>query len=78
MGVSRFFSHGQGEMKLKEYKIRLLPMNSKENNLIKVLSLPRICSKLKGKNLNCVIKISFIRDLQLADMSFTGKANFDI
>ena len=63
MGVSRFFSHGQGEMKLKEYKIRLLPMNSKENNLIKALSLPRICSKLKEKNLNCVIKIIVLLEI---------------
>ena len=63
MGVSRFFSHGQGEMKLKEYKIRLLLMNSKENNLIKALSLPRICSKLKGKNLNCVIKIIVLLEI---------------
>ena len=36
MGASGFLSHREGEMKLKEYKVRLLPMNSKENHLIKV------------------------------------------
>ena len=46
MGMSGFLSHREGEMKLKEYEIRLLPMSSKENHLIKVLSVPRICSKI--------------------------------
>ena len=35
-------------MKLKDYEIRLLPMNCKENYLIKILSMPRMCSKIKG------------------------------
>ena len=47
MRVSGFLSHRGGEMK-KEYEIRLLSMNSKENHLIKVLSVPRICSKIKA------------------------------
>ena len=69
MGVSGFLSHRAGEMKLKEYEIRLLPMNSKENHLIKVLSVPRICSKIKGQNLNCVLKkLNFIRDFPLANV----------
>ena len=39
----------------------------------------RICSKIKGQNLNCVIKNhNFIRDLQLADANFNGEANVDI
>ena len=64
-------------MKLKEYEVKLLLMNSKEKYLIKVLSMPRIRSKIKGNNLNCIIK-NFIRDLQLADTSFNGEANVDI
>ena len=64
-------------MKLKEYEVKLLLMNSQEKYLIKVLSMPRIRSKIKGNNLNCVIK-NFIRDLQLADTSFNGEANVDI
>ena len=79
MGVSGFLSHQEGEMKPKEYEIRLLSMNSKENHLIKVLSVPRICSKIKGQYLNCVIKNrNFIRNFQLADTSFNGEANVDI
>ena len=79
MGVRGVLSHREGEMKLKEYEIRLLPMSSKENYLIKVLSVPRIYSKIKGQNLNCVIKNhNFIRDLQLAGTSFNGEANVDI
>ena len=35
MGVRGFLSHREGEMKLKQYEIRLLPMSSKENHLIK-------------------------------------------
>ena len=56
MRVSGFLSHREGEMKFKEYEVRLFPMNSKETHLIKVLSVPRIYSKIKGQNLNCVIK----------------------
>ena len=41
--------------------------------------MPRICSKIKGQNLDCVIKNhNFMRDLQLADTSFNGEANVDI
>ena len=57
-------SHQYEETNLKEYEIRLFPMNSNENHLIKVLSVPEIYSKIKGQNLNCVIKnLNFIRDL---------------
>ena len=35
IGVRGFLSHREGEMKLKQYEIRLLPMSSKENHLIK-------------------------------------------
>ena len=79
MGVSGFLSHREGEMKLKDYEIRLLPMSSTENHSIKVLSVPRICSKIKGQNLNYVIKNhNFNRDLQLADTSFNGEVNVDV
>ena len=33
MGVSGFLSHREEKMKLKEYAVRLLPMNSNENHL---------------------------------------------
>ena len=57
MGVSGFLSHRDGEMKLKEYEIIILPMNrSKQNHKVKVLCVPNICSKIKGQNLSCVIK----------------------
>ena len=79
MGVSGFLSHREGGMKLKEYEVRSLLMNSKEKYFIKVLSTPRIRSKIKGENLNCVIKNhNFIRDFQLADTNFNGEANVDI
>ena len=80
MGVSGFLSHRDGEMKLKEYEIIILPMNSsKQNHKVKVLCVPNICSKIKGQNLSCVIKNhDFIRKLQLADTSFNGETNVDI
>ena len=34
MRVSGFLSHREGEMKFKEYEVRLFPMNSKETHLI--------------------------------------------
>ena len=75
---SKGLSHREGEITLKDYEIRLLLISSKENHLIKVLSVPRICSKIKEQNLNCVIKNhNFIRDLQLADMSFNSEAYVD-
>ena len=41
--------------------------------------MPKICSKIKGQNLNCVIKNhNFIRDLQLADTGFNSEENVDI
>ena len=80
MGVSGFLSRQDGEMKLKEYEIIILPMNSsKQNHKVKVLCVPNICSKIKGQNLSCVIKNDdFIRQLHLADTSFNSEANVDI
>ena len=64
-GVTGILSHREGDMKLKEYKIRLLPMNSKGNHLIKVLSVPRICSKIKVQKSELRYKNhNFIKDLQ--------------
>ena len=41
--------------------------------------MPRICSKIKGQNLNYVIKNNnFNRDLQLANTSFNGEVNVDV
>ena len=41
--------------------------------------MPRICAKIKGQNLNCVIKNhNFTRDLQLAATSFNGEAKVDM
>ena len=65
-------SHRENEMKLKEYEIRLLLMSSKENHLIKVWSVSRNCSKIKGQNLNLQLW------LQLADTNFNSEANVDI
>ena len=54
-------------------------MNSKENHLIKVLSVPRICSKVKVQKSELRYKNhNFIKDLQLADTSFNGEANVNI
>ena len=76
---SKGLRHREGEIKLKDYEIKLLLISSTENHLIKVLSVPIICLKIKGQNLNCVIKNhNFIRDLQLVDMSFNSEAYVDI
>ena len=77
--VFKELSHRENEMKLKEYEIRLLLMSSKENHLIKVWSVSRNCSKIKGQNLNCVIKNHNLQLwLQLADTNFNSEANVDI
>ena len=40
MGVNGLLSNREGNMKLKEYKIKVLPINSKDTQLIKMLSVP--------------------------------------
>ena len=53
MGVNGLLSNREGDMNLKEYEIKVLPINSKDTQLIKMLSVPRICSNIKIQDLNC-------------------------
>ena len=79
MGVSGFLGHRNENMRLKEYEIKVLPMNSNNSQIDKALYLPKICWSIKGQNLSCTVKNhDFIRNLPLADAIFDSGANIYI
>lgn len=79
MGVSGFLGHRNENMRLKEYEIKVLPMNSNNSQTDKPLYLPKICWSIKGQNLSCTVKNhDFIRNLPLADAIFDSGANIYI
>ena len=43
MGVSGFLGHRNENMRLKEYEIKVLPINSNNSQIDKALYLPKIC-----------------------------------
>ena len=79
MGVSGFLGHRNENMRLKEYEIKVLPINSNNSQIDKALYLPKICWSIKGQNLSCTVKNhDFIRNLPLADAIFDSGANIYI
>ena len=67
VGISRFLSNKEGEMSLKEYKLKITSMDGKYANLINALGLAKICPNIQGQNLSCVIQNhEFSKELQLA------------
>ena len=67
VGISRFLSNKEGEMSLKEYKLKITSMDGKYTNLINALGLAKICPNIQGQNLSCVIQNhEFSKELQLA------------
>ena len=78
MGISGFLSNNEGEMSLKEYELKITPMDGKYTGLINVLGVPKICPNIQGQNLSCVIQNhEFAKEYQLADNS-QGETNVDI
>lgn len=79
MEVSGFLGHRNENMRLKEYEIKVLPMNSNNSQIDKALYLPKICWSIKGQNLSCTVKNhDFIRNLPLADAIFDSGTNIYI
>ena len=56
MGISGFLSNKEGEMSLKEYELKITPMDGKYTSLINVLGVPKICPNIQGQDLSCVIQ----------------------
>ena len=56
MGISGFLSNKEGEMSLKEYELKITPMDGKYTSRINVLGVPKICPNIQGQNLSCVIQ----------------------
>ena len=56
MGISGFLSNNEGEMSLKEYELKITPMDGKYTGLINVLGVPKICPNIQAQNLSCVIQ----------------------
>ena len=78
MGISGFLSNKKGEMSLKDYELKITPMDGKYTNLINALGVPKIFPNTQDRNLSCVIQNhKFTKELQLTDSS-QGEANIDI
>ena len=78
MGISGFLSNKKGEMSLKDYELKITPMDGKYTNLINALGVPKIFPNTQDRNLSCVIQNhKFTKQLQLTD-NILGEANVDI